>query len=208
MKRNILVCLEPIVSFPCQRKELILLFSFGLFHFTVSISIYITKDDNYEVLLSFPFLSFALLLLICNYQFLASEYQLLDSLHMVERYFWHLLQQLPLTYNKSGWALLVLLVLETLLAMVPPLGLMLCLYSTATCSRTSTSNMFIFSLGFIKSLTNAKANWSLGLNASSSLNIRQENRLLPKPCFLNIRALSGTSVNKLNYVHQQNRYIS
>jgi len=43
------------------------------------------------------------------------------------------------------------------------------------------------------SLTYAKANWSLGLKASNSLNIRQEKRLLLNSCFLKIIALSGTS---------------
>ena len=114
---------------------------------------------------------------------------------MVKRYFWHLLQQLPFTYNKSGCALLVLPELDTLFMVVPSLCLRLCLYSTATCSKTSTSNMFSFRFGFMWSLTNAKGNWSLGLNASNSLNIRQEKRLLPSACLLKIRALSGTSAN-------------
>ncbi|MFS7931614.1 hypothetical protein Hanom_Chr04g00357991 [Helianthus anomalus] len=70
---------------------------------------------------------------------------------------------------------------------------MLCLYSDATCSNTSTSNMLSLIFGFITSLTNAKGSWSLGLNASSSLNTRHENRLLATPCFLKIIALSGTS---------------
>lgn len=114
------------------------------------------------------------------------HYQSLDSPHIVDRYFWHLL----FTYNKSGTALLVLLPeLLTFLTLL----LRLCLYSTVTCSKTSTLNMFSFSFGFIWSLTNAKGNWSLGLNASISLNMRQEKRLLPNPCLLKIKALSGTS---------------
>lgn len=118
-----------------------------------------------------------------------------DSPHISKRYLWHLLQQLPLTCNKSLPALLVFLVLGPLdpLPPVPTPGLRLCLYSTAICSNTSTANMFSFSLGLMRSLTYAKANWSLGLNASISLNNRQENRLLLSPCFLRIKALSGTS---------------
>jgi len=118
--------------------------------------------------------------------------------HMVARYCWHLLLLLPFWCNKSGFALTVFLVIDSFLAMDASLGLRLCLYSTVTCSRTSTWNMLSFNLGFTWSLTNAKANWSLGLKPSNSLNIRHENRLLLSPCFLRISALSGTSAN---YIH-------
>jgi len=91
--------------------------------------------------------------------------------------------------------LLTLLELGIPPALVPSF-LRLCLYSNATCSNTSTSNMFNLSFGFIRSLTYAKGSWSLGLKASSSLNTRQENRSLFSPCFLRIRALSGTSAKK------------
>lgn len=120
---------------------------------------------------------------------------------MVARYCWHLLQQLPFTYNKSGSALKIFLVVDNFLAMDTLIGLRLCRYSTVTCSKTSTSNMFTFSLGFMWSLTNAKANWSLGLKASNSLNIRQENRLLLSPCSLRISALSGTSANYIWFLN-------
>lgn len=137
-----------------------------------------------------------------------------DSPHISKRYLWHLLQQLPLTYNKSLPALLVFLVLGPLdpLPPVPTPGLRLCLYSTAICSNTSTANMFSFSLGLMRSLTYAKANWSLGLNASISLNNRQENRLLLSPCFLRIKALSGTSAKyqeQSDYInlHEKFKYI-
>jgi len=123
---------------------------------------------------------------------------LLTRPHMVARYCWHLLLQLPFSCNKSGSALTVFLVIDNVLAMDTSLGLRLCLYSTVTCSKTSTWNMFSFNLGFTWSLTNAKANWSLGLKASNSLNIRQENRSLLSPCFLRISALSGTSTI---YIH-------
>lgn len=131
---------------------------------------------------------------------LLGQNHLWDSPHISKRYFWHLLQQLPLTYNKSEPALLVLLVLDLLdpssLPPVSPMCLRLCLYSITTCSNTSTSNMLSFSFGFMWSLTYAKANWSLGLKASNSLNIRQEKRLLLNSCFLKIIALSGTSERK------------
>nr|GMD04386.1 uncharacterized protein LOC109188594 [Ipomoea batatas] len=50
--------------------------------------------------------------------------------------------------------------------------------------------MLSFSLGFIMPLTNANASWSLGLNASASLNTRHEKRFVAILCFLLNTALS------------------
>lgn len=111
-----------------------------------------------------------------------------DSPHILKRYPSHLPHVLFPLANKSELALLVLGP-----TLAPPPCLRLCLYSIATCSNTSTSNMFTSNFGFILSLTKANGSWSLGLNPSNSLNNRQLNRLVATLCFLSIRALSGTS---------------